>query len=313
MFRPLAPDLAVSVVHYRTPDALAACLVAIEAERSGLALTVTVTDNASGDDQAASVVRQFPWMTFIQNARNVGYGRAHNGALRGAQARHLLVLNADAGPRPGALRRLVDELDRQPDVAIVGPRLRYPDGALQSSRRRFPTRLTFFFESTQVQRVSEDNRVLRSFFVQDQPEDQVQDVDWLVGACLAVRGQAAAEIGLFDERFFLYSEDIDWCRRCRAAGWRVVYVPDAEVVHVEGASTHQEPAARTGYFFDGRLRYIRLWHGVRLAAIWRAYVLAESLARGTEEVIQLARRSRVDDRRAHLGEIKSALRCAVRG
>ncbi len=149
------------------------------------------------------------------------------------------------------------------------------------------------------------NPVLDRYYVADRADDEPQDVDWLVGACLLVRARAATEVGLFDERYFLYSEEIDWCHRFRAAGWRVRYVPSAEVVHVEGASTRQAPARRAAHFWRNRLHYVETWHGPRLADGLRAYLLIESAARTVEESIGLLRRSRVDERHAHLREIRA--------
>jgi GT2 family glycosyltransferase len=307
-------DLAVSVVSYRTPQPLAVCLAALEAEREDLQLEVTVVDNASGDGSAEMIAERFPWARLIRNRRNLGFGAAHNQVLRAARgARHFLVLNADAAPAPRALRRLVDYLDAQPGAAVVGPRLRYPDGRTQPSRRRFPTLGTLFLESTQLQRVWPDNATLRRYYVADGSDDEVQDVDWLVGACLCVRAAAAEQVGLFDERFFLYSEELDWCRRFRAAGWRVVYLPSAEVTHLEGASSRLDLSARDRYFQQSKLRYAAKWHGPVAAAALRAYLILEYLARGLEESLRLLQRSRVAERRARLRVIASGLRCVVRG
>jgi N-acetylglucosaminyl-diphospho-decaprenol L-rhamnosyltransferase len=311
---PPAVDLAVSIVSYRTPDLLASCLKAVQQQRADLHLDVTVVDNASGDGSADLVAERFPWVHLIRNPRNVGFGAAHNQTLRqaAAQARHLLVLNADAAPRPDSLRRLVDFLDAHPDVSVVGPRLRYPDGQTQPSRRRFPVPLTLFLESTQAQRFWPDNRVLRHYYVAERSDDQTQDVDWLVGACLCVRAEAARQVGVFDERFFLYSEELDWCRRFRAAGWRVVYYPEAEVVHLEGASTRLDLAARDRHFQASKLRYAQTWHGWPAATALRAYLVLEYLARGVEEGARLAQRSRVEQRRARLQVIASGLRSVLR-
>ena len=308
-------DLAVSIVSYRTPDLLATCLAALEQQATELELEVTVVDNASGDRSADLVAERFPWVRLVRNTRNVGFGAAHNQALREqvARARHLLVLNADAAPRPGALRRLVTFLDGHPDVAVVGPRLRRPDGHTQSSRRRFPSALTLFMESTQLQRFWPDNAVLRHYYLSDRSDDETQDVDWLVGACLCVRAEAARQAGLFDERFFLYSEELDWCRRFRAAGWRVVYCAEAEVVHLEGASTRLDLAARDRYFQASKLRYAQTWHGWPTAAALRAYLVLEYVARALEEGLRLALGSRAEERRARLRVIGSGLRHALRG
>lgn len=306
-------DLSVSVVSYRTPALLRQCLGALERERSATDLDVTVVDNASGDGSPEMVASEFPWVRLIRNQRNLGFGAAHNQALRIADGRYLLVLNSDATPAPGALRMLLNYLDAHPRVAVAGPRLRYPDGRVQPSRRRFPTVATLLLESTQLQRFSPDNPVLRRYYVADRSDDEPQDVDWLVGACLCVRASAAAEVGFFDERFFMYSEELDWCRRFGAAGWRVAYVPQAEVVHVEGASARLDLAARATLFQTSKLQYAAKWHGRWVARLLRTYMVFEYVARALEETLKLALGSRVGERRARLRVIGSGLRHALRG
>jgi GT2 family glycosyltransferase len=286
-------DLSVSIVSFRTPEHLAHCLAALaalDAERPSLMLDVTVVDNASADGSAELVATRFPWVRLIQNTRNAGFGAAHNQALHGAHGRHLLVLNSDATPRPGALRTLVDYLDHHPSVAVAGPRLLHPDGTIQPSRRRFPTPATLFCESTQLQRFWPKNAVLDRFYVADRSDDEPQEVDWLVGACLCVRAAAAAEVGLFDQGYFLYSEELDWCQRFRAAGWRVAYVPQAVVEHVEGASSGRNLIARDRLFQSSKLRYTARWHGRGLARLLRAYLILEYLARAAEESSKLTLR-----------------------
>jgi N-acetylglucosaminyl-diphospho-decaprenol L-rhamnosyltransferase len=303
--------LSVSVVSYRTPALLRACLTALEGQRDQVDLDVTVVDNASGDGSAELVAAEFGWVRLIRNERNVGFGAAHNQALRDLRGRYGLVLNSDATPRPGALQTLVDFMDAQPAVAVAGPRLRYPDGSVQPSRRRFPTLATLFLESTQLQRVAPSNTVLDRFYVVDRSDDEPQDVDWLVGACLCVRAAAIAEVGLFDERFFLYSEEMDWCRRFRAAGWRIAYVPEAEVMHLEGGSTRLDLAARDRLFQTSKLQYAAKWHGRWAALALRTYLVLEYVARALEESVKLALGSRVAERRARLRVIGSGLRHAL--
>jgi GT2 family glycosyltransferase len=306
-------ELSISVVSYRTPVLLRRCLSALETERAQLDLDLTVVDNASGDGSAEMVRTDFPWVHLIRNERNAGFGKAHNQAMRSAAGRYLLVLNSDAIPRSGALRTLIDFLDAHPRVAVAGPKLRYPDGTVQPSRRRFPTLATLFLESTQLQRLSPDNAVLRRYYVADRSDDELQKVDWLVGACLCVRASATAEVGLFDERFFMYSEELDWCRRFRAAGWGVAYVPAAEVVHSEGASSRLDLAARDRLFQASKLQYAAKWHGPSAARLLRTYLVAEYLVRAAEEGVKMAFGSRVVERRARLRVIGSGLRHALRG
>jgi GT2 family glycosyltransferase len=323
-------------VSYRTPELVRRCLRAVLAESDSLALDVCVVDNASGDGSADLVASELAHVSdsshfshfshfsqlsvrLIRNTTNVGFGAAHNQALRRASARHLLVLNSDAEPRSGALRQMVEYLDAHPDVAVVSPRLRYPSGRVQPSLRRFPTAATFFFESTQLQRFFPRSRFLQHYYMRDTLDERTSappppelEVDWLAGACLCVRAAAAADVGLFDERFFLYSEEVDWCRRFRAAGWRVVYLPHVEVMHHEGASTGQDLAARDVAFQRSKLRYIAKWHGGRLAAAFRTYLVAEYVARAVEESLKLAVGSRVEERRQRLRVIAHGLRHIVR-
>jgi N-acetylglucosaminyl-diphospho-decaprenol L-rhamnosyltransferase len=307
------PELSISVVSYRTPALLEQCLRALCAERSKVPMEVTVVDNASGDGSADLVAAQFPWVRLIRNDRNIGFGAAHNQALRLATGTYYLVLNSDTQPRPGALRSLVDFLDEHPSVAVAGPKPRYYDGSVQPSRRRFPTVATLFLESTQLQRFWPDNSALRRYYVADRSDDEFQEVDWLAGACLCLRARAVAEVGLFDERFFMYSEELDLCRRFRAAGWQVAYVPNAEVAHLEGGSSRLDLAARDRLFQSSKLQYAAKWHGARVAAALRAYLVVEYAARACEESVKLALGSRVSERRARLRIIASGLRQALRG
>jgi GT2 family glycosyltransferase len=306
-------DLSISIASFRTPAALRQCLAALEGERSHLEIEVTVVDNASGDNSAEMVATQFPSVRLVRNARNVGFGAAHNQVLRDASGRYLLVLNSDTAPRPGALVALVHFLDANPGFAVAGPKLVYPDGGVQPSRRRFPTLATLFLESTQLQRLSPNNAVLQRYYVADRSDDEPQAVDWLVGACLCIRAQAVEQVGLFDERFFMYSEELDLCRRFRAGGWQIAYVPQAEVVHLEGASTRQDLGARDRQFQTSKLLYAEKWHGAGAARALRAYLVLEYVVRAGEEGVKLALGSRVDERRARLRVIGSGLRHALRG
>jgi N-acetylglucosaminyl-diphospho-decaprenol L-rhamnosyltransferase len=306
-------ELWVSVASYRTPELLRECLAALQAERASVSFEVTVVDNDSGDESVELVEREFPWVHVVRNARNVGFGAAHNQAIRASTSEYVLLLNSDAAVTPGALCNLLDTLARDPGLGVVGPKLRYPDGRVQPSRRRFPTVATLFFESTQLQRFWPDNAVLRRYYVSDRSDDEPQQVDWLVGACLCVRRKAIEQVGLFDDRFFMYSEELDWCRRFEQAGWRVAYVPSAEVRHLEGGSARQDLAARDRRFQASKLAYAAKWHGTLVAGLLRAYLVLEYGFRALEESVKMALGSRVQERRQRLRVISSGLRNALFG
>jgi N-acetylglucosaminyl-diphospho-decaprenol L-rhamnosyltransferase len=253
------------------------------------------------------VAEQFPTVRLLATSQNLGFTRGNNRALRIARGRHLLLLNPDAVLAPGALDAMVDFLDGHPDVGVVGPQLRFPDGTIQPSRHRFPSRLTAFVDGTVLQRWLNDSPLLTAFYARDRGDDELQDVDWLRGACLMVRREAAATVGLFDERFFMYSEEVDLCRRIRAAGWRIVYLPSAVVVHHEGQSSQLNPAARDNNFHDSRVSYYEKHFGRAWAIALRIAVVGHFLFLAVEESAKLLLGHRPELRRQRLRNLRQVL------
>ncbi len=302
-------DLAIIIVNWNVRSLLQRCLTSIFANTpADVALRVLVVDNASTDGSAGMVREAFPQVELIANDENVGFTAGNNQALRalgfgdrrleigdwrlgaysepclgigdrevagsaGDLPRYVLLLNPDTEIVNDALAALVKFMDSEPDVGVVGPQLRFADGSIQSSRRRFPTLATAFFESTVIQQWWPDNPIARRYHVQDHPADTIQDVDWVVGACLMARREAIQDAGLLDEGFFMYSEELDWCRRIKDAGWRVVYLPTAQVIHHEGKSSEQVVPARHIHFQRSKVRYFRKHHGRVPAAILRTFLL----------------------------------------
>jgi GT2 family glycosyltransferase len=192
-----------------------------------------------------------------------------------AKARFIYFLNPDTELLPGSLWALYNGINEDETIGAIGPQLRYTDGALQSSRRRFAGPLTGFFESTWLEQMWPRNPWTRSYHLADWPADARQDVDWLVGAALLVRREVLAALGGFDPQFFMYSEETDLCRRIKRAGWRVVYEPVAIVIHAEGRSSGQVSAQRHILFNRSKVRYVRKWHGPMWAELLRRYLLLE--------------------------------------
>jgi GT2 family glycosyltransferase len=146
-------------------------------------------------------------------------------------------------------------------VGVVGPQLLNADGSVQSSRRSFPTLWTAVFESTWLQPLA-PKRVMDRYYVREAADDAVTPVDWVQGAAFVVRREATDVVGLFDEQFFMYSEELDWQRRIQEAGWKVVYLPTAKVLHHGGKSSDQVVAKRHIYFQSSKVRYFRKHHGI---------------------------------------------------
>ncbi|HUZ03650.1 MAG TPA: glycosyltransferase [Thermomicrobiaceae bacterium] len=274
-------DLSVVVVSYNVRDLVLACLASVEASlpECGLAAEVIVVDNASDDGTADAVRRRFPWVRLVEMGQNRGFAAGCNDGIRVAGGRAIVLLNPDTRIQGDALGVLARCLETHPEAGVAGPRVFRPDGSTQPTRRRFPTLLTGFLESTIVQDRWRDNRILRRYYVADRGDDEEQEVDWLVGACLAVRREAVETSGLLNEAFFMYSEEVEWCYRIRAAGWRVAYCPKAGIVHHEGASSRQDVPTRQVAFDTSKVLLFERLHGRWAARSLRAFLLASYLAR----------------------------------
>lgn len=268
-----APAVSVLIVSWNVRDYVRRCLASLAAGAGELSYEVILVDNASHDDTVAAVRTQFPAVQVIANRTNRGFTAANNQALAVARGEFLFLLNPDTEVQPGAIAELHRFLVAHPDVGIVGPRLLYPDGSLQSSRRRFPTLVTLFTESTVIQEYWPGLAVFRRYTLADRPADEPQLVDWVVGAAMLVRRQVYEQIGGLDEGFFMYAEEIDWCWRAQAAGWKVAYDPAAVVIHHEARSSEQVVAARLITFFRSRVRYARKYYGPRWAEVLRLWLL----------------------------------------
>ena len=274
-------DLSVVIVSYNVRDLALACLASVEAslDESGLEAEVVVVDNASDDGTADAVRRRFPGIRLVEAGENRGFAAGCNAGIREAGGRTIVLLNPDTRIQGDALGTLAHHLDAHPEAGVAGPRVYRPDGSTQPTRRRFPTLLTGFLESTIVQDFWRDNPVLRRYYVADRGDDEAQEVDWLVGACLSVRREAVAAAGLLDEAFFMYSEEVEWCHRIRAAGWRVDYCPMAGIVHHEGASSRQDLPTRQIAFDTSKVLLYERLHGRWAARLLRGFLLTSYLAR----------------------------------
>ncbi len=307
-------DLSVILVSRNTRDLTLRCLDAVGASLAGAGVTweALVVDNASEDDTAGTVRATCPQVRIIESGANRGFGAGCNLGLRAAGGRAILFLNPDTEPLGAALPRLLDTLWGDPALALVGPALRYPDGRPQGARRRFPTRLTAFLESTIIQQYWPQNRVLDCYYLADRPDDMPQDVDWLYGACLLGRRSALRAVGGFDEGYFMYSEELDLCARLRAAGWRIAYEPAALVVHHEGASSAQAVPGRHINFNTSKVRFYRRRFGGAFGELLRAFLLGTYVIQLGQEGGKWLLGHRRDLRRQRIGTYLQVLRSGLR-
>jgi hypothetical protein len=274
-----AYDLAVVIVSWNVRELLRRCLESVERSlaASGLRAQIVVVDNDSQDGSAEMLCADFPKVELLRPGANLGFAAGNNLALRylASSARYVLLLNPDTELVGDALPRLVAYLDKHAQVDVLGPQLRYPDGTVQSSRRRFPTAATYFWESTLLAQWRPHNPWLRRYHCAEQADSVEQEVDWLVGAALLVRGTAIERAGLLDEGFFMYSEELEWQWRIRdsAPSVKSVYLPAAIVMHHEGRSSEQVHLKRQLFFQRSKIRLARLRHGKGIAIALRFFLL----------------------------------------
>jgi N-acetylglucosaminyl-diphospho-decaprenol L-rhamnosyltransferase len=235
-----------------------------------------VVDNGSSDGTPALVRERFPEARLIEQ-QNKGLGAGWNAGIEAAGGRWLLFLNADAWVVGDGIAKLVQVLEREPEAAVVGPRLRYPDGRLQRSVRGFPTLWRLSTEYFFLRKLAPKTKLLNAFYGGGFRHDRKLEAEFLMGAALLVRREAIDEVGGLDERFFLFSEEVDWCYRFRQAGWKVIFTPAAEVVHVGGA-------AHAGRLFreqvQGHLLFLDKHRGARYANRARRLLATSLTLRG---------------------------------
>lgn len=259
------PRVSAIVVSFNVAKLLRACLESLEAELVAGYLDEIVVIDSSSTDRSDQLVRDgFPDV-ILQVVPNRGFGSAVNAGLERASGDAIFILNPDTVVCPGAVLRLSQALYAGNSVGLVGPRLRYPDGTDQSSRRRFPTAWTPVFESTILEEWFPANRWVKHYRMLAEPDGQAGSVDWLVGAALMVRREVVERVGGFDESFWLYGEELEWCHRIRRHGWEIHYIPGATVIHHEAASTSQDQLASRLEFDRGRVRAQTAIHGPRIA------------------------------------------------
>jgi len=266
-------DLSIIIVSWNVRDYLAACLESIRLNAGGLSLELIVVDSASTDGTVEMLRQRYPSVTVLAQTQNIGFTRGNNLGLQTAAGRNVLLLNPDTEIVGDALVQMVNALDGETAVGIVGPHTLNTDGSTQSTRRRFPTLVTAIFESTWLQRFA-PRRVLDRYYARDIADTATADVDWVQGSALIARREVYTQIGPLDEQYVMFSEELDWCKRARDAGWRAVYIGSATIIHHGGKSTDQVAASKHIYFQQSKIRFFRKFHGPLPAFVLRVVLLA---------------------------------------
>ena len=275
--------LSIVIASFNTRELLERALRSIEAHAPRAGHETIVVDNASADGSADMVAARFPGVRLVRNPANLGFAAASNRALALARGEYVFLMNSDAELVPRTLDRLVDALDADPTIGIVGPTERLADGTRYPTICPFPGLVFVVLSHLGLRRRFNRSRLInpiRAVWERAQASGEPVDVDWLSGASLLVRRAVLDEAAGFDEGFFFYMEETDLCRRARGRGWRVVFVPSAEIIHHGGAST--DKAAGGLLTLAGalsELRYFDKHAGPVQRGLLRALLLAEHLLR----------------------------------
>lgn len=279
------PTLAIVIVSYNTRDMLRDCLQSIQPGAAQFPLDIWVVDNASRDGSTAMVRDEFPHVHVIDSPRNGGYAYANNLALRMIVADewqeleeahsapssishppapdYVLLLNPDTVVPAGALDALVKFMDAHPEVGACGPKLLLADGSLDlACRRSFPAPSAFVYRALGLSKLFPHSKRFGSYNMTYLSPDVQTEVDAVVGACMLVRTSVVREVGLLDEAYFMYGEDLDWAYRIKQYGWKIMYVPSATVHHYKRASSRQRPFKSIRAFYDA----MRVFHRKHYAA-----------------------------------------------
>ena len=257
-------DISIIIVSWNAKRFLLECLKSIMADQTSIKYEIIVVDNGSSDGSAEEVLEHFPEVTLIQNNFNIGFAKANNIGIRQSQGRYACLVNSDIKILEGCFDRLVEYMDLHPSAGIAGPKLLWPDMTLQDSCRKFPSIWNNLCSYFWLNRVFPRSKLFSGEHMIYSPHDKICKVDYLVGAFLMVRKEAVDQVGLMDEQFFIYSEEVDWCKRFWKAGWEIIFLPDARVIHYGGGSSSNQPGRFSLEQQRAKLQYWRKHHG-RLA------------------------------------------------
>ena len=250
-------DISVGIITWNSKALLTGLLDSIRSNSQGMEKEIIVVDNNSEDGTIEEIESNYSEVILIRNPVNEGVTKARNKMLRRATGKYILSLDVDTVVLPGAMTALVEAMDEHPEAAIGGPKLLYRDRSLQLSCRPFPSPLNILIEGTFIRDYFPNSRFVTDYSMSLWDHAELREVDWMYGAALIIRKSAVDEIGLFDEGYFYLYEDIDYCYRARKLGKKVIYVPQAEIIHFLERERKSVLHSRIGVHIRSILRYLR--------------------------------------------------------
>ncbi|MGB9773638.1 MAG: glycosyltransferase [Bacteroidota bacterium] len=260
--------ISIIIVSYNVRDFLANAinslqesLAQVTPDRDGERGEIIVVDNASDDGSVDFIRSRYPSVRLLVSDHNLGFGKANNLAMKIARGKYFLIINPDTVVQEDTLRVMVEFLKAHPDVGMAGCKILNADGTIQlACRRSFPTPWVAFTKLSGLSSLFPRSRLFGRYNLTYLDPDQVHDVDALAGSFMMVRREVYEQVGGFDESFFMYGEDVDWCYRIKSAGWRIMYVPLTQIIHFKGESTKRSDIDAIGYFYDAMRVYVEKHH-----------------------------------------------------
>ena len=282
------PDASIIIVNWNAKDPLRNCLKSIYENSGKLDCEIIVVDNASTDGSADMVKKEWPGVTLVENSGNQGFARANNIGIRQSNSRYVCLVNPDVVVLEGCIGNSIEFMDQRPSVGMTGPRILNPDRTLQPSCRHFPSIWNSLCQTLGLNYLFPKSRFFSEPFMNYWAHDTVRKVDSIGGMFWTVRRQAINEVGLLDEDFFLYSEDIDWCKRFHTVGWDVMFYPGAEAIHFGGASSANAPIRFYIEMQKADLQYWRKHHGKLGKVCYMTIILLNNVLRVIVRGLQYA-------------------------
>ena len=255
------PVVSIVIVTWNGKRYAIECLESLQALESKLSLQVIVVDNASTDGTPEAIREQFPEVQLVQNSENLGFAKANNIGVGLSRGKYVCLLNSDVVVPKGCFEKMVEFMDANPGIGLLGPKMLSPDGGIGASVMRLPTGWNSLCCALGLHSIFKKSDIFGGYLMPNFPYDAIEDVEVLTGWFWMAPRRALDQVGGLDERFFMYGEDIDWCHRYLKAGWRVVFYPEAEALHYGAASSAQAP---TRFYVEMRranLQYFRKHYG----------------------------------------------------
>ena len=275
----LQMDISFIIVNWNAKIHLLECLESLVKESKGHDAEIIVVDNGSTDGSTGAVLEFFPGVILIENLKNLGFAMANNIGIKNCKGKYVCLVNSDVMVLGGSIGAMYDYMERHPAVGILGPQILNSDLTIQPSCKSFPTLWNCFCRTMALDSFFPKTRFFKGEFMTYWSHNTLSAVDIIVGCFWMVRRIAIDEVGLLDERFFIYSEDKDWCKRFHEKGWEVIYFPDAKVIHYGGASSANEPIRFYLEMQKANLQYWEKHHGSISTGLFRWMLIINNFCR----------------------------------